>query len=79
VHNGLVDTQMLFMNDEVCFHVTSYVNSSPPQKTPIWNGKNSHAVHQILLHDKVSVVWVAVSHMGIVAPVFFLKTVNLGR
>jgi hypothetical protein len=44
VHDGLVDPQLLLVND---FHLSCYVND---QNTQIWSDKNPHAVHRILLH-----------------------------
>jgi hypothetical protein len=72
-HDGLVDSQLLFITDEAYFHLSGYVN---PQNTRTWYDENPHAVHQTPLHDIKIGVRCAVSVRRIIGPIFYHETVN---
>jgi hypothetical protein len=76
MHDGLLDPQLLFITNEVYFHLGSYVNS---QNTRIWSDENPHVVHQILLLDIMTAVWCAVSSRRIIGPILYYETVNSDR
>jgi hypothetical protein len=44
--------------------------------TQIWSDENSHAVHQVLLHDIKVGIWCTVSGMQMFGPVFYWETMN---
>jgi hypothetical protein len=76
VHEGIVDPMLLFMSDEVGFHLSGFVNA---QSTRQWDTENPHAEHEIPLHDQKVGVWCAVSGRKIIGPIFFYDTVNSKR
>jgi hypothetical protein len=73
MHDGIVDSQLLFITDEVWFHVNGSVNA---QNVRIWSHKNPHATQQVPLHSEKVGVWCAVSARRIIGPLFFHGTVN---
>jgi hypothetical protein len=76
VHDGLIDPQLLFITDEVYFHLSGYVNS---QNIWVRSDENPHAVHQIPLHGIKTGVWCAVSAMWIIDRMIYHETVNSDR
>jgi hypothetical protein len=73
VHDGIVDTQLLFMTNE---HVSGRVDA---QNVRIWSDDNPHAIHQVPLHSEKVGVWCALSPPRIISPIFFHETVNSDR
>jgi hypothetical protein len=73
-----VDSQVLYMtlsSDEAWFHLAHYANS---QNTCIWLTENPHGAHETPFHPDKIEVWCATACHGMVGPIFFEKSINLG-
>lgn len=65
-----------YFSDEAWFHLSGYVNS---QNNRMWSTENPHAYTESPLHPIKIGVWVAISPLRIIGPIFFDNTINSER
>lgn len=65
-----------FFTDEVWFHLSWYMNS---QNSPLRNTENPLSILEEPLHSAKIGVWIVISRLWIVGPIFFNETINAQR
>jgi hypothetical protein len=73
VHDGIVDSQLLFITNEVWFHVKGHVSA---QNVRLWSNGTPHTIQQVPYHSEEMEVWCALNLLQIIGPLFFCQTMN---